>query len=81
MHTTAYDLALIARYAMNNTAFREIVSTSTYTMPSSNIYPDANRTYQNSNHLVNKSSADFYEYATGIKTGFTNAAQNCLVSS
>lgn len=43
MYTTAYDLALIAQYAMNIDSFRTIVSTPTYTLPSSNVYPNADR--------------------------------------
>jgi D-alanyl-D-alanine carboxypeptidase len=81
MYTTAYDLALIAKYAMQNDTFRKIVSTQTYTLPSSNIYPSSDRVLTNSNHLINTTSSDFYEYATGIKTGFTNSAQNCLIAS
>ena len=81
MHTTAYDLALIAKYAMDLEEFRTIVSTETYTLPSTNVYPLNNRVLHNSNHLIHSSSMYYYEYATGIKTGYTNAAQNCLVSS
>lgn len=80
MHTTAYDLALIAKYAMDIEEFRTIVSTETYTLPSTNVYPLADRVLHNSNHLINSSSPHFYEYATGIKTGYTNPAQNCLVA-
>lgn len=81
MHTTAYDLALMAKYAMNLEEFRTIVSTETYTLPSSNVYPLNDRVLHNSNHLINTASPHFYEYATGIKTGYTNPAQNCLVAS
>lgn len=80
MHTTAYDLALIAKYAMDIEEFRNIVSTETYTLPSTNVYPLADRVLHNSNHLINASSMYYYEYATGIKTGYTNPAQNCLVA-
>lgn len=80
MHTTAYDLALISRYAMNNAEFRKIVSTATYTLPSSNVYPNNDRVFKNSNHLINSSSNHYYENAIGIKTGYTNPAQNCLVA-
>lgn len=80
MHTTAYDLALIAKYAMDIEEFRTIVSTETYTLPSSNVYPLNDRVLNNSNHLINTASPHFYEYATGIKTGYTNPAQNCLVA-
>ncbi len=81
MHTTAYDLSLIAKYAMNLDVFRTIVSTPTYTLPSSNTYALNDRVLQNSNHLIHSSSPHYYEYATGIKTGYTNPAQNCLVAS
>ena len=81
MHTTAYDLALIASYAMNNETFRNIVSTPTYTLPSTNVYPSDDRVLKNSNHLIDTTSSDYYNLATGVKTGFTNAAQNCLVAS
>ena len=81
MYTTAYDLSLIARYAMNNETMRKMVSTPTYTLPSSNIYPSDDRVLKNSNHLIDETSSDYYEYATGIKTGYTNPAQNCLVAS
>lgn len=81
MHTTAYDLALMARYAMDIEEFRTIVSTPTFTLPSTNLYPKSDRVFQNSNHLIHSTSQYYYQYATGIKTGYTNAAQNCLVSS
>ena len=80
MHTTAYDLALMAKHAMNIEEFRTIVSTETYTLPSSNVYPLNDRVLHNSNHLITTASPHFYEYATGIKTGYTNPAQNCLVA-
>lgn len=81
MYTTAYDLSIIARYAMNNETIRKMVSTPTYTLPSSNVYPSDDRVLKNSNHLIDETSGDYYELATGIKTGYTNPAQNCLVAS
>lgn len=80
MHTTAYDLSLIAKYAMDIDEFRTIVSTPVYTLPSTNIYPNSDRVFKNSNHLIHPDSPHYYEYATGIKTGYTNPAQNCLVA-
>lgn len=80
MYTTSYDLALIAQYAMKNEIFRKIVSTPTYTLPSSNVYSESDRVLKNSNHLIDTKSKHYYEYATGIKTGYTNPAQNCLVA-
>ncbi len=71
-HTTARDLALIARQAMTYPLFREIVSTRRASIPWEG------RSYQrilnNKNRLLSS-----YEGATGIKTGFTRAAGRCLV--
>lgn len=85
-YSTAYDLALIAKYAMQNETFRKIVKTTSYTLPSTNAYPTEDRTFTNTNSLIiydNRNRADnyYYEYATGIKTGYTSQAGNCLVSS
>lgn len=71
-HTTAYDLALIAREAMSHKLFREIVSTRRASIPwEGRTY---NRILNNKNRLLSE-----YEGATGIKTGYTKAAGRCLV--
>ena len=85
-YTTCYDLALIADYAMKNKTFRDIVKTTSYTLPATTAYPAESRTFMNTNNLIipdfrNKSDNYYYEYATGIKTGYTTPAKNCLVSS
>lgn len=72
-YSTAKDLALIAREARKNSEFREIVSEE--------MYKDANHTYYNRNELVNRGSQNYYQGANGIKTGFTDQAGYCLVSS
>ena len=71
-YTTAYDLALIAREAMTNAAFREIVSTQRASIPWEG--RSYHRILQNKNRLLSE-----YEGATGIKTGYTKAAGRCLV--
>ncbi len=69
-YTTAYDLALISKYAMKNKVFREIVSAKNYKADSLN------------NVLYNKNKVIFqYEYGSGIKIGYTKAAGRCLVAS
>lgn len=73
-YTTAHELAMIARYAMGNEIFREIVSTRTYQATPDNV----TETLYFSNH--NKMLRN-YEGATGIKTGYTRATGRCLVSS
>lgn len=85
-YSTAYDLALIGRYAMQNDIFREIVSTTKYTLPATNKYPEANRFFNTTNELLKVDNRDrvdnyYYSYCNGIKTGYTNAAKNCIVAS
>lgn len=79
-YSTAYDLALIAREAMKDDTFRKIVSTVSHTLPSSNKYERTDRNLINTNDLINKSNKNYYEYAIGIKTGYTSQAKNCLIA-
>lgn len=79
-YTTAEDLAIITRYCMQNETFREIVSTTEYQLPSTNNYHNTDRIMHNTNNLIIPNSKYFYEYAIGVKTGFTSQAGNCLVS-
>lgn len=87
--STAYDLSLIARYAMKNETFREIVSNHTYVIPTTN-KKNEERVLWSSNRLLysnNSISVDGktvptkYEGITGVKTGYTPEAGNCLVAS
>lgn len=72
--TTAYDLAMITRYAMNNESFCSIVSSKEKKMP----WDDRNygRTLRNHNKLL-----FLLDYCDGVKTGFTKRSGRCLVSS
>ena len=82
-YTTAYDLYLIAREAMTHDLFATICNTQSYTVPGTN-YSDA-RTLYNSNALISGKGAYgsgyIYNYAEGVKTGYTSAAGYCLVST
>ena len=85
-YSTAYDLALIANYCMQNKTFREIVKTTSYTLPNTSSYQEEPRTFTNTNSLVVPSSENnpnkyYYQFATGVKTGYTTPAKNCLISS
>ncbi|MBQ6257909.1 MAG: D-alanyl-D-alanine carboxypeptidase [Clostridia bacterium] len=71
-HTTAWDLALIAREAMKNPAFREIVGTQRASLPWAEHEYD--RVLTNKNKLLST-----YAGALGVKTGYTKAAGRCLV--
>ena len=85
-YSTAYDLALMGRYAMKNDIFREFVNTKFYTLPATNKYLTNDRVFGTTNELLKKDTRDsvdnyYYEYCTGIKTGYTNAAKSCIVAS
>ena len=85
-YSIAYDLAIMGRYAMQNETFRKIVSTTKYTLPATNKYSENNRFFKNTNQLIvpdERDSVDnyYYPYATGIKTGYTNVAKECVVAS
>ncbi len=73
-HTTAWDMALIARKAMDLKAFRTIVSTRKAYLPWA--AHDYSRVVTNKNRLLSS-----YDGATGIKTGYTAKAGRCLVFS
>ncbi len=70
-YSTAYDMALLMRYAMNNPQFVEISGTTAYRSDK--------RSYSwfNKNKLLTK----LYEFCTGGKTGYTRKAGRTLVSS
>lgn len=87
--TTAYDLSLMAKYAMKNETFSKIVSNYTYTIPKTN-KKDEERHLWSSNKLLFSTDKIYvdgnyvpiqYEGITGVKTGYTTEAGNCLVAS
>lgn len=73
-YTTAKDLALIAREALKNPVFTQIVQTRTKQVPVQN----TGRTLYFANH--NK-MLNLYQGAIGVKTGYTKATGRCLVSA
>ena len=79
-YTTAYDMYLISKYAMQNETFAKIVSTYKYTLPATNKYPNKDRIMENTNSFINPSSSYYNESVKGIKTGTTDQAGNCLIT-
>jgi len=73
-YSCAYDLALITRYALNNHIFSEIVSTRVKEIERP--MQDWDMKLHNTNKLLWR-----YLWADGVKTGTTNAAGQCLISS
>lgn len=78
-YSTAYDMALIAKYCMKNDKFREIISIQKCELPTTEIYTEK-RTFKNNNSLIDKNDKYYYEYCIGGKTGYTKEAKNCLVA-
>lgn len=78
-YTTPLDLARLAIYATQNKTLMNIVSSTTYTIPKTN--KSKARAISNVNRLLNKSATEYLAEATGMKTGTTSDAQECLVSS
>lgn len=71
-YTTAYELAILSDYALNNSTFLNIVGTKNYTI-TINGYP---KNLTNTNELLGNLNGVY-----GVKTGFTNGANRCLVTS
>ncbi len=81
-YTTASDIAIIARYAMQNETFREIVKTDMYTIEATNKYKET-RYLSSTNHLISRrrQANYYYKKAIGIKTGYTDESGYCLASA
>ena len=71
-YTTAYELALLSDYALKNETFSKIVGTKNYTV-TINGYP---KNLSNTNELLG-----YLDGVYGVKTGFTNGANRCLVTA
>lgn len=73
--STAYDMAILMRYAMNNKTFREISGTKVYRTA----HPEEkwDRVWKNKNKLL----TSLYAYCTGGKTGYTKLAKRTLVTT
>lgn len=81
-YCTAYDLYLIARECRKYDVFNEIVQTMRVTLPATRAYPSADRTFQNTNQLMNPEATTYYvPGCNGMKTGYTPEAGQCMVAS
>ena len=71
-YTTAYDLAILTDYALNNETFFKIVNSKYYTI----LINNQPRNISNTNELLGN-----FDGIYGVKTGFTNGANRCLVTA
>ncbi|WP_282597682.1 D-alanyl-D-alanine carboxypeptidase family protein [Bacillus sp. REN3] len=73
--STAYDMAMLTRYAMGNDTYRKIAGTKVHRSPDPGESWD--RVWRNKNRLL----TELYKYCTGGKTGYTKRAKRTLVST
>lgn len=78
-YTTAYDMAMITRMAIQNADFAEIFGTVKYEMQPTNKQKDV-RYFASGNDMLKKGEF-FYEYATGGKIGWTEDAGYTIVTT
>ena len=81
-YSSAYDLYLITRQAMQYDEFMTMVNTKSYEIPPTN-KTEEERVLHSTNALISnwRLAGYLYSGAQGIKTGSTDAAGQCLVSS
>lgn len=71
-YTTAYELAILTDYALKNKVFAQIVNTKNYTVTING----NSKNLSNTNELLGTLNGVY-----GVKTGFTNGANRCLVTA
>jgi serine-type D-Ala-D-Ala carboxypeptidase (penicillin-binding protein 5/6) len=74
LYSTAYDMAILMRYAMQNKTFKKISGTKVHRAP--NPTEKWDRVWKNKNRLLSK-----YKFCTGGKTGYTKRAKRTLVTT
>lgn len=91
-YTTAYDLSQIAKEFYKNDVLMSIVKKSTYSLPPTNKV-DETRYLKSSNKFLYSETSDYlldyrgeqifakFDLVTGMKTGYTDEANNCLITS
>lgn len=80
-YTTAWDIYLIAREAMKHDLFMTICGSKSYDVPATNM-SDV-RELHSTNALISnwRTLGYIYDYADGLKTGYTDEAGRCLLAS
>lgn len=79
-YTTAYDMALIMKAAIQNETFCTIDSTQSYTIPPTNKTPSA-RNLSNHHAMMMEGNPSYYKGTIAGKTGNTAAAKDTLVTA
>ncbi len=77
-YTTVRDIYTLAKHAMQYDVFNTVTSVARHKVQTTK---GTTRTLSTTNFLLDSSTNYYYTYASGIKTGFTDEAGRCLVST
>jgi len=82
-YSSARDLATLAKVAMDNPTFRKIVALKEVPLPDTNLRKSDgwDKWHIETTNKLLKTTSDYYDRVTGIKTGYTGGAGMCLVFS
>ncbi len=78
-YTTARDMAKLTQYALDNDLFREITFSKEYTMKATSLRGEYAIAHKYD--ITEPASPEYYQYARGIKTGYTADAGQCYVGA
>lgn len=79
-YTTARDMGIMAEYAMDLPRFMDIVSQTYHIVPATNMQEE--RRLDTTNLMMLPGYPDYYyQYVTGIKTGWHDQAGDCIVTT
>ncbi len=78
-YTTARDTFILTKEALKNPVFKEACESTRYTVAATNM--SGERTLSTTNFLQDNTTNYYYSYAKGVKTGYTDEAGRCLVST
>lgn len=80
-YTTANDLYKITKYALQNPTFKEICNLTRVEIQPTEKYPEV-RYLHSTNKMLRSEYKDYYSpYIAGVKTGFTERAGHCVIST
>lgn len=77
-YTTARDTYILTKYALQNETFKEVCESTRHTV---NTSMSGQRVLSTTNFLQDNTTNYYYTYAKGVKTGYTDEAGRCLVST
>lgn len=77
-YTTARDTYVLTKFALQNSTFKEVCESTRHTVTTS---LSGQRVLSTTNFLQDNTTNYYYTYAKGVKTGYTDEAGRCLVST